>query len=401
MTATTNRQGPGPLVPPAKPSLLYRPEFRQAVYQILLVVGLVVGFWTIAHNVSENLARQNIASGFGFWNRISGFDISQSLIAYNNQSTYGQAFWAGLFNTLLVAGLGIVFATLLGFIIGIGRLSSNWLIARLCGAYVETLRNLPLLLQLFFWYFAVLKSLPGPRQSIALPAGATLNVRGLYIPAPVPGEGFRAVLIALAIGIVASIGVYMWARRRQLATGERFPVLWTTLALILLLPGAVYIALGQPLSWEYPTLRGFNFQGGIPIQPELMALVVGLSTYTASFIAEIVRAGIAGVPRGQREAANALGLSSGLTMRLVIIPQALRIIIPPLTSQYLNLTKNSSLAVAIGYPDFVSVFTGTVLNQTGQAVEVILLTMLVFLTISLLTSAFMNWFNKHIALVER
>ena len=401
MTATANRPGPGPIAPPSKPNLLYRPEFRQAIYQILLAAGLIFAFWTIASNVSDNLARQNIASGFGFWDRTSGFDISQSLIAYNNQSTYGQAFWAGLLNTLLVAAIGIVFATILGFLVGIGRLSSNWLIARICGAYVEILRNLPLLLQLFFWYFAVLKNLPGPRQSFALPFGASLNVRGLYLPAPVPGEGFGAVLIALAIGIVASFAVAMWAKRRQRETGERFPVLWTTLALILLLPGAVYIALGQPLSFEYPALRGFNFQGGIAVQPELMALVVGLSTYTASFIAEIVRAGIAGVPRGQREAANALGLSSGLTMRLVILPQALRIIIPPLTSQYLNLTKNSSLAVAIGYPDFVSVFTGTVLNQTGQAVEVILLTMLVFLTISLITSAFMNWFNKHIALVER
>jgi len=401
MTATTNRPGPGPMAAPAKPNLLYRPEFRQAVYQVILTVGLIFAFWTIAHNVTENLARQNIASGFGFWNRTSGFDISQTLIEYSNQSSYGHAFWVGLLNTLLVAAIGIVFATVLGFLIGIGRLSSNWLIARICGAYVEILRNLPLLLQLFFWYFAVLKNLPGPRQSISLPLGASLNVRGLYLPAPIPGPGFRAVLIALAIGVAASFAVSIWARRRQLATGERFPVFWTTLALILLLPGAVYIAIGQPLSFEYPALRGFNFQGGIAIQPEFMALLVGLSMYTASFIAEIVRAGIAGVPRGQREAANALGLPPGFTMRLVIIPQALRIIIPPLTSQYLNLAKNSSLAVAIGYPDFVSVFTGTVLNQTGQAVEVILLTMLVFLTISLITSAFMNWFNTHIALVER
>ena len=401
MTATTNTPAPAPIAPPSKPNLLYRPEFRQAIYQILLVVCLIFAFWTIAANVSDNLARQNIASGFGFWNRTAGFDISQSLIAFSNQSTYGQVFWVGLLNTLLVAAIGIVFATIIGFVVGIGRLSSNWLIARVCGAYVEIMRNLPLLLQLFFWYFAVLKNLPGPRQSITLPAGASLNVRGLYLPAPIAEPGFGAVLIALAIGVVLSVAIAIWSRRRQRATGERFPVLWTTLALVLLLPGAVYIALGQPLGFEYPVLRGFNFQGGIAIQPEFMALLVGLSTYTASFIAEIVRAGIAGVPRGQREAANAVGLSKGLTMRLVIIPQALRIIIPPLTSQYLNLTKNSSLAVAIGYPDFVSVFTGTVLNQTGQAVEVILLTMLVFLTISLITSAFMNWFNKHIALVER
>lgn len=401
MTATAKSPVPGPIAPPTKPNLLYRPEVRQAAYQIILIVALVFAFWTIAHNVAANLARQNIASGFGFWNRTAGFDISQTLIEFHNQSTYGRAFWAGLANTLLVAVLGIFFATILGFVVGIGRLSSNWLIAKLATAYVETLRNLPLLLQLFFWYFAVLKNLPGPRASIALPGGASLNVRGLYLPAPVPEQGFGAVMIALAIGIVASIAVAMWAKRRQLATGQRFPVLWTTLALVLLLPGFVYLVLGQPLSFDYPALRGFNFQGGMAVQPEFMALLVGLSTYTASFIAEIVRAGIAGVPRGQREAANALGLSGGMTMRLVIIPQALRIIIPPLTSQYLNLVKNSSLAVAIGYPDFVSVFTGTVLNQTGQAVEVILLTMLMFLTISLLTSAFMNWFNKHIALVER
>jgi general L-amino acid transport system permease protein len=401
MTATVKSPSPGPIAPPAKPNLLYRPEFRQAVYQILLVIALIIGFWAIAHNVAVNLARQNIASGFGFWTRTAGFDISQTLIEFNNQSTYGKAFWAGLMNTLLVAGLGIIFATILGFLVGIGRLSSNWLIAKLATAYVEILRNLPLLLQLFFWYFAVLKNLPGPRESISLPGGASLNVRGLYLPAPVPESGFGYVLAAFGIGILASIAIAMWSNRRQLATGQRFPVLWTSLALILLLPVAVYLVLGQPLGFEYPALRGFNFQGGMAVQPEFMALLVGLSTYTASFIAEIVRAGIAGVPRGQREAANAIGLSSGLTMRLVIIPQALRIIIPPLTSQYLNLAKNSSLAVAIGYPDFVSVFTGTVLNQTGQAVEVILLTMLVFLTISLLTSAFMNWFNKHIALVER
>ena len=401
MTATVKSPAPGPIAPPSKPSILYRPEFRQAVYQILLVVGLIVVFWNIATNVADNLARQNIASGFGFWNRTAGFDISQTLIDFDNQSTYGKAFWAGLVNTLLVAALGIFFATIIGFLVGIGRLSSNWLIARLATAYVEILRNLPLLLQLFFWYFAVLKNLPGPRESIPLPGGASLNVRGLYLPAPVQESGFGYVLAAFGIGIVASIAIAMWAKRRQLATGQRFPVLWTTLALILLLPGAVYLVLGQPLSFDYPALRGFNFQGGMAVQPEFMALLVGLSTYTASFIAEIVRAGIAGVPRGQREAANAIGLSNGLTMRLVIIPQALRIIIPPLTSQYLNLAKNSSLAVAIGYPDFVSVFTGTVLNQTGQAVEVILLTMLVFLTISLITSAFMNWFNTHIALVER
>jgi general L-amino acid transport system permease protein len=385
----------------AKASFLYRPEVRQVIYQVILIVLLGIAVWEIVSNVAANLRRQNIASGFGFWDRTSGFDISQTLIAYSNTSSYGQAFWVGLTNTLLVAAIGIVLATILGFVIGIARLSSNWLVAKLATVYVEVIRNLPLLLQLMFWYFAVLKNLPGPRQSLALPAGASLNVRGLYLPAPVPQDGFGAVLWALLFGIVASIAIYIWARRRQMATGQRFPVLWATIGLIVGLPLLAYLLTGMPLTFDYPELKGFNFQGGMVVQPEFMALLVGLSMYTASFIAEIVRAGILGVSKGQKEAARAIGLSNGQMLRLVVIPQAARIIIPPLTSQYLNLTKNSSLAVAIGYPDFVSVFTGTVLNQTGQAVEIILLTMAVFLTLSLLTSAFMNWFNTRMALVER
>lgn len=385
----------------AKPSLLYRPEFRQALYQIALVVALVFAAWEIIGNVADNLRRQNIASGFGFWDRTAGFDISQTLIEYSNVSSYGRAFWVGLCNTLMVAGLGIAFATILGFVIGIARLSSNWLIAKLATVYVEVIRNLPLLLQLLFWYFAVLKNLPPPRQSIVVPGGGFFNVRGLYLPSPIPQPGFDTVLISLAIGVLASVLIYLWAGRRQRMTGQRFPVLWASLALIIGLPLLVYVVSGMPLSFEYPELKGFNFQGGMVVQPEFMALLLGLSVYTASFIAEIVRAGILGVSKGQKEAARAVGLTNGQMLRLVVIPQAMRIIIPPLTSQFLNLTKNSSLAVAIGYPDFVSVFTGTVLNQTGQAVEVILLTMCVFLTLSLITSAFMNWFNARMALVER
>ena len=384
-----------------QPSLLYRSEVRQVIYQVLLISGLLFAGWWVVNNVADNLQRQNIASGFGFLDRTSGFDISQSLISYSNVSSYGRAFWVGLLNTLLVASVGIVFATLLGFLIGIARLSSNWLIAKLAAVYIEIVRNVPLLLQLLFWYFAVLKSLPPPRQSVAIPGGGFLNVRGLYVPAPVPDPGFGIVVAAFLVGIAASIAVYVWARRRQMRTGRQFPLLWSSLALILGLPLLVHLVLGAPLHWEYPVLRGFNFQGGIVMQPEFVALLLGLSLYTASFIAEIVRAGILGVPKGQKEAAKALGLSNGQMLRLVVIPQAARIIIPPLTSQYLNLTKNSSLAVAIGYPDFVSVFTGTVLNQTGQAVEVILMTMGVFLTISLFTSAFMNWFNQRMALIER
>ena len=382
-------------------SLIYRPEVRQIAWQLALVVALAfAGYWVVT-NVAANLRRQNIASGFDFLGRTAGFDISQSLIEYSNISTYGRSFWVGLLNTLLVAGLGIVAATVLGFLIGIARLSSNWLIAKLAAAYVETLRNIPLLLQLFFWYFAVLKSLPPPRQSYALPGGFFLNVRGLNVPAPVPQSGFWWVAAAFAGGLVLAAAIAWWAKRRQLLTGQRFPVFWTSLAVIIGLPLVVFLALGSPLSLEFPELRGFNFQGGINVQPELMALWVGLATYTASFIAEIVRSGILGVPKGQSEAAAALGLSRGQALRLVIVPQAARIVIPPMTNQYLNLTKNSSLAVAIGYPDFVSVFAGTVLNQTGQAVEVILMTMGVYLLISLVTSTFMNWFNRYMALVER
>jgi general L-amino acid transport system permease protein len=399
MAVITSDRGPARKASLA--SYLYRPEVRQALYQIVLVVALVALFAILITNTAANLRKQNIASGFGFIDRTAGFDVSQHLIDYDNSMTYGRAFLVGLLNTLLVAGLGIVLATILGFTIGIARLSSNWLVARLATVYVEVVRNVPPLLQLFFWYFAVLKSLPVPRQSYTLPGGGFVNVRGLYLPAPVPQPGFDTVWLALLVGIVASIAVYFIARRRQMLTGKQFPVLWTSLALIVLLPLGVFMVLGRPLEFDYPELKGFNFEGGMVMQPEFLALLLGLSIYTASYIAEIVRAGIQGVSKGQKEAALAIGLSNGQSLRLVVIPQAMRIIIPPLTSQFLNLTKNSSLAVAIGYPDLVSVWSGTVLNQTGQAVEVILVTMCVFLTISLIVSAFMNWFNKHMALVER
>ena len=382
-------------------SFLYRPEVRQVIYQAILVILLLALFYMLIHNTAANLRKQNIASGFAFVDRTAGFDVSQSLIAFNSSMTYGRAFLVGLLNTLLVAGLGIVAATILGFVIGIARLSSNWLIARLATIYVEVIRNVPLLLQLFFWYFAVLKALPPPRQSLSVIGGGFLNVRGLYLAAPIPEPGFEVVAFTLLSGIAAAIAVYVWARRRQTLTGQQFPVLWTSLALIVGIPLVVHLLSGSPLAFEYPELKGFNFQGGMVLQPEFLALLLGLSIYTASFIAEIVRAGIQGVSKGQKEAALAIGLTQGQSLRLVVIPQAMRIIIPPLTSQFLNLTKNSSLAVAIGYPDLVSVWSGTVLNQTGQAVEVILVTMCVFLAISLITSAFMNWFNRRMALVER
>ena len=393
---------PRETVQQGKASLLYDPKIRGYVYQfaLLAIVGFLV--WSAASNAIENLRAQKIASGFGFWHNAAGFDVNQKLIHFSaNGSTYGEAFYVGLLNTLLVASIGIVLATFLGFFVGVARLSHNWVLSKLAMIYVEVIRNLPLLLQLFFWYNAVLKPLPNPRQSIALPGGAFLNNRGLYIPDPHLEPGGNLVVWSFFIGLAVWIGFRYWARKQQAATGRQYPIGWAALGLIVGLPLLVYLVMGRPVSFVYPELAGFNLRGGIQIFPEFVALLLGLTTYTAGFIAEVVRAGILAVSKGQTEAANALGLRSGPTLKLVVIPQAMRVIIPPLTSNYLNLTKNSSLAVAIGYPDLVQVFTGTVLNQTGQAVEVVAITMAVYLTISLVTSFFMNIYNKRMALVER
>lgn len=382
-------------------ALIYDPKVRGIVFQAALTVGFLAFIGWIAHNTIENLQRANIASGFDFfWNR-AGFDISQTLISYTNDASYGRAFLVGLLNTLLVAALGIVLASILGFIVGVARLSKNWLIAKIATVYVEVFRNIPLLLQLLFWYKAVLSVLPGPRQSYQLPFGTHLSNRGLILPHPLFGEGFGKTMVALVVAIAAVILVSTWAKRRQMETGQLFPTFMVGLGIVIGFPLMVFLVTGAPLSFEYPELAGFNFVGGFHIKPEFMALLLGLVLYTATYIGEIVRAGILAVAHGQTEAAYALGFRPGFTLRLIVIPQALRVIIPPLTSQYLNLTKNSSLAVAVGYPDLVSVFSGTVLNQTGQAVEVIFITMMVYLSISLATSAFMNWFNRRVALVER
>ncbi len=378
------------------------PKVRSIGYQLALcaVVGFLV--YGAATNAIENLARANIASGFGFWNNTAGFDISQTLIEYSARgSTYGRAFWVGLLNTLLVAGIGIVFATIIGFVVGISRLSRNWLLAKVAGGYVETIRNLPLLLQLLFWYNAVLKALPDIRDSIAVGGGIFLNNRGLFLPQPIFKSGFGAVEITILVGIIGAVAFYIWARKRQERTGQQAPVLRVALALVIGLPLIVFVLSGFPLRFEFPQSGRFNITGGVEILPEFAALLFGLSIYTAAFIAEVVRAGISAVSRGQTEAAYSLGLRPGPTLRLVVVPQAMRVIIPPLTSQYLNLTKNSTLAVAIGYPDLVQVFTGTVLNQTGQAVEVVAITMLVYLVISLATSLLMNIYNSRMALAER
>ena len=386
---------------PAKPPPWNDPRIRAIVFQVLVSAGVIAVGVFLVRNLLHNLEVRGISTGFGFLANRAGFAINQSLVAYDESSSYGRTFVVGLLNTLLVSGLGIVLATILGFIIGVARLSRNWLICKLAAAYIETFRNLPLLLQILFWYFAVFLNLPSPNEALSVGDTIFLTLRGLYLPRPVFESGFGWTVFALAAAMAGSIFLVRWSRLRQERTGQLFPAYLVSLALIVALPVAMFVITGRPLSWHVPTLEGFNFIGGISVIPELAALLVALSIYTAAFIAETVRAGILSVSHGQTEAASALGLRPSWTLRLVIIPQAMRVTIPPLTSQYLNLTKNSSLATAIGYPDLVSLFAGTTLNQTGQAVEVMAMTMAVYLTISLVISVFMNWYNARMSLVER
>lgn len=384
----------------ARVPLLNDPRIRGVAYQALAFAALVIFIYWIVGNTIENLTRANIASGFGFLRGRAGFDISQTLIQYSSDSTFGRALWVGLLNTLLVAVTGIVTASIVGFVVGIGRLSNNWLIRKICTVYVEVFRNIPPLLVIFFWYLGVLSVLPLPRNSIELPYGAYLNGRGFFLPKIIWEPGAWLVLVGLAFGVAMAWFAVRRARAHQMATGQQFPVFWISLGLIVGLPLLAFVAAGFPLSIEYPQRGTFNLTGGFQIKPEFIALYLALSFYTASFIAEIVRAGILGVNKGQTEASFAIGLRPGQTLRLVIVPQALRIIIPPLTSQYLNLTKNSSLAIAVGYADLVAV-GGTILNQTGQSIEVVAIWMVAYLGLSLVTSAFMNWFNAKMAMVER
>ena len=380
---------------------LYDPKLRGIVYQAVMLAILVALVWTASSYAVSNMARLGIPLNFNFWNQISGFEINQTLRPYSALSTYGDAFWIGLYNTLLVAAFGVVFATVIGFVIAVLRLSPNWIVAKLATVYVELFRNIPLLLQLVFWYTVVLKSLPQPRQSVSVFGAVFLNTRGLVVPNPVFRDNASAVGWALLAGIALAIAFSIYAGRRQAASGQQLPVLWVSLGLVLGLPILAYLAAGMPIGLEMPVLRGFNFTGGRQIFPEFAALLLGLSIYTGAFISEIVRAGIMAVGRGQHEAASALGIRPNVTMRLVVIPQAMRVIVPPLTNQYLNLIKNSSLAVFIGYPDLVQVFAGTVLNQTGAAIQCMALTMFVYLVISLALSGVMNVYNKRVALVER
>ncbi|MBN9670415.1 amino acid ABC transporter permease [Roseibium aggregatum] len=394
---------------PARASLINDPKARGYFYQAVLIVALVVSGYFIVTNTIANLERQNIASGWDFLENTAGFGTNQSLVEYSETSSYGWAIFVGFLNTLLVAVVGIFFATVVGFIVGVARLSNNWVISRIAYCYVELIRNIPLLLQIFFWYFAVLRAVPGKRDKWSFFFDTVhLNIAGLRGPKPIWEPGAEWIGFALILGIIASIVVSRWAHKRQDQTGQQFPVFWTAVGLIVGLPVLTYLVTGMPMHLEHPNFvetgpilrRGFELNVGINVIPEFLALTAALSIYTASFIAEIVRAGIQAVSHGQTEAAHALGLRNGPTLRLVVIPQAMRVIIPPLTSQYLNLTKNSSLAVAIAYPDLVSM-GGTVLNQTGQAIEVIGIWMAVYLSLSLITSAFMNWYNQRMALVER
>jgi general L-amino acid transport system permease protein len=376
------------------------PRKRSILYQAatLALVGLLA--WYLVSNTLTNLERQSIASGFGFLKKSSSFEIGESVIPYSAADTYGRALLVGALNTVKVAFIGIVLTLVLGTLVGIARLSTNWLVSRLATVYIEVMQDIPVLLQLFFWYAIFYETLPAPGAAMNPLRGIFLCNRGVIFAVPQANPVHREMLVAFCAAALIGFFLNRWARKRQMRTGRGFPVFRSTLALVIGLPAVVWLLRGAPLHWNVPVLEGFNFKGGVTVSPEFMALLLGLVLYTAAFVAEVVRAGIQSVGFGQREAAVAVGLKPGQVLHLVILPQALRVIIPPLTSQMLNLTKNSSLAVAIGYPDFVSV-ANTTINQTGQSIEGVALIMAVYLFFSLSTSAFMNWYNKKVALVER
>lgn len=375
------------------------PAFRSIIYQIAVLGIVAYVAWYLVSNTMHNLSIRNITTGFDFLDREAGFAIGESSIAYSPADTYKRAILVGIVNTLQVSAMGIILSTLLGTIIGVARLSSNWLVARLATVYIEAIRNVPLLIQLFFWYALITESLPGPRQALNPVDGVFLSNRGLKFPA-LQGDSLSWILYGLLLAVLGTFAFYYWSRKRQEKTGKTFPVFRSGLFMMLAFPLIAYFLGGASLALEYPVLRGFNFTGGLSISPELSALLAGLVIYTSAFVAEIVRSGIQSIGSGQWEAASSIGLGKGKVLRLVILPQALRVMIPPMTSTYLNLTKNSSLAVAIGYPDIVSV-VNTTLNQTGQAIEGVIIIMAAYLTVSLSISVFMNWYNRHIALVER
>jgi general L-amino acid transport system permease protein len=388
---------------------------RGVFFQVVLIAALVFFFFWLTDNTLTNLSNQGKSLGFAFLSSTAGFQISQTfgtwLFDYKvGTSTYLDVYFIGIANTLLVAALGIVAATVIGFTLGIMRLSKNIVFRAFATTYIEMLRNIPLLLQLFFWYFAVLRALPGKRDKLEIvPDLIGINITGLYLPAPLPQEGFVYSVIAFTLAVMLTFGVSRHAKRVQAQTGKITPVFLIGTALLIFIPLLAFLVTNSPLDWNIPEFkdtgamlrRGYQSGSGMILVPELLAVWLALSLYTAAFIAEIVRAGILAVSQGQTEAASALGIRPNYTLRLVVIPQAMRVIIPPLTSQYLNITKNSSLAVAIAYPELVSVFAGTALNQVGKEIEMIFMMMMVYLTVSLITAAFMNWYNDRVKLVER
>jgi general L-amino acid transport system permease protein len=395
-TATRARKAPSARIQLS----LNDPTIRSILWQVIVVAIIGYAVWYLVANTQANLAARKIATGFGFLSREAGLPIGEMMIEYTPEDTYARAILVGLLNTLRVAVVGIVAATVLGTLIGIARLSKNWLLAKLASGYVETLRNLPLIVQLFFWYAIITETMPGVRQALNPLPGVFVSQRGIKFPVPVDDPAHVWMALAMVVGVACAVMLSRWARQRQALTGQQFPSFSAGVGLVVGLPALVWLGLGAPATMDWPALRGFNFVGGATLTPEFFALLAGLITYTAAFIAEIVRSGILAVSHGQSEAAMALGLKRGWILRLVVLPQAMRVIIPPMTSQYLNLAKNSSLAVAIGYPDIVSI-ANTTLNQTGQAIEGIAIIMAVYLTISLSISVLMNWYNARIALRER
>lgn len=377
------------------------PEKRAIMYQVLALALIFLVTYFILNNMFINIEKRGINTGFDFLSSEAGFGILQSLIAYDESDTHGKVFIVGLLNTVLVSVIGIIFASIIGLLVGIGRLSSNWMVSKLSMIYVETFRNIPVLLQILFWYNVVLASLPSPKKSISFFDSIFLNNRGFYIPKPILESGFIAVAIAFILAIIAVIYLAKWANKKHDETGKEFPLLPVSLVILIASPILVYFLSGTPAYLEYSELKGFNFRGGLTLIPELLALAFALSIYTATYIAEAVRAGIEAVPKGQKEAAHALGLKDYIILKKVVLPQALRVIIPPVINQYLNLVKNSSLATAIGYPELVTIFSGTSLNQVGQAIEIILMTMAVYLTISILISILMNYVNARMQIKER
>ena len=377
------------------------PENRAIIYQVLALGLIFLLSYFVINNMFTNIEKRGINTGFDFLSSEAGFGILQSLVAYDESDTHGKVFIVGLLNTVLVSVIGIIFASIIGLLVGIGRLSKNFMVSKLSLIYIETFRNIPILLQILFWYNVVLASLPSPRQSMSFFDSIFFNNRGLYIPRPILESGFTAVIIAFIIAIASVIYLKKWSTKRHNETGEEFPLFFTSIAILIGAPTLVFLLSGSPASLEIAALKGFNFKGGWTLIPELLALAFALSIYTATYIAEAVRAGIEAVPKGQKEAAAALGLKDSTILKKVVLPQALRVIIPPVINQYLNLLKNSSLATAIGYPELVTVFSGTSLNQVGQAIEIILMTMAVYLTISIIISVFMNYINSRMQIKER